>query len=122
MPKQRWAASSRSPSKKQTPRAAGRPAAPAVSERISQVRQAVNRAIGVAPAVSPAPPPPARKPAFYEALAIYEAAVLHLQGHAFDAAARNFRDVIQRYPDERELVERAQLYLRVCERGTVSRP
>jgi tetratricopeptide (TPR) repeat protein len=29
-----------------------------------------------------------------------------------------FRTVIQRYPEERELLERAHLYLRVCERET----
>ena len=29
-----------------------------------------------------------------------------------------FRQVIERYPEERELLERAHLYLRVCERET----
>jgi tetratricopeptide (TPR) repeat protein len=41
-----------------------------------------------------------------------------LQRHDFSTAAEAFRLVIQRYPDERELVERASLYLRVCERET----
>jgi tetratricopeptide (TPR) repeat protein len=71
---------------------------------------------------TPAAPPPARKPAFYEALAIYETGVRALQRHDFLSAAGNFRDVIQRYPDERELVERARLYLQVCERETARRP
>ena len=30
--------------------------------------------------------------------------------------------MLQRYPEERELIERARLYLRVCERETAQRP
>jgi tetratricopeptide (TPR) repeat protein len=45
-----------------------------------------------------------------------------LQKHDFGTAAEQFRIVLQRYPDERELVERSTLYLRVCERETASRP
>ena len=32
------------------------------------------------------------------------------------ASADALRNVIERYPDERELLERARLYLKVCER------
>lgn len=74
-------------------------------------------------AAQPAPPPPAppaapRKPGFYEAVAIYERGVQGLQRHDFAGAAELFRTVIERYPEERELLERARLYLRVCERET----
>jgi tetratricopeptide (TPR) repeat protein len=69
-----------------------------------------------------APPPPPRRPAFYEALAVYETGVRALQRHDFEAAADSLRGVIQRYPAERELVERAKLYLQVCERETARRP
>ena len=72
------------------------------------------------PPPAPAPEPP-RKPSFYEAVAIYERAVRGLQRHDFQLAADNFRTVIERYPTERELVERARLYLRVCERETSQR-
>ncbi|MEO5894654.1 MAG: tetratricopeptide repeat protein [Vicinamibacterales bacterium] len=68
-----------------------------------------------APAAPPAPP---RKPGFYEAVAIYERGVQGLQRHDFAGAAELFRTVIERYPEERELLERARLYLRVCERET----
>lgn len=64
------------------------------------------------------PPPPPRKPGFYEAVAIYERGVQGLQRHDFAGAAELFRTVIDRYPEERELLERARLYLRVCERET----
>ena len=71
-----------------------------------------------APPVPPTPPPAPRKPGFYEAVAIYERGVQGLQRHDFAGAAELFRTVIERYPEERELLERARLYLRVCERET----
>lgn len=74
------------------------------------------------PKETPAPPPPPRRPAFYEALAVYETGVRALQRHDFEAAAVSLRGVIQHYPGERELVERARLYLQVCERETARRP
>ncbi len=69
-----------------------------------------------------APPPPPRKPSYYEAIAIYESGVRALQRHDFVKAADQFRQVIERYPEERELHERSLLYLRVCERETARRP
>lgn len=69
----------------------------------------------------PAPPPP-KKPGYYEALAMYESGVRALQRHDYQGAATQFRTIIERYPEERELQERSQLYLRVCERETARRP
>ena len=74
------------------------------------------------PKSSVPPPPPPRKPGYYEAIAIYETGVRALQKHDFEKAADQFRQIIQRYPDERELHERSVLYLRVCERETARRP
>jgi Tfp pilus assembly protein PilF len=54
-------------------------------------------------------------------VAIYERGVQALQRHDFEAAASSFRIVLERYPEERELLERARLYLRVCERETARR-
>jgi tetratricopeptide (TPR) repeat protein len=70
----------------------------------------------------PPPPPPVRKPGFYEAVAIYERGVQALQRHDFNAAAGFFKNVLDGYPEERELLERARLYLRVCERETSRQP
>jgi Tfp pilus assembly protein PilF len=70
----------------------------------------------------PPPGPPPRKPGYYEAIGIYEAGVRALQRHDFQKAADQFRQVIDRYPEERELHERSVLYLRVCERETARRP
>jgi tetratricopeptide (TPR) repeat protein len=81
-----------------------------------------NRLAAVAAEPAPAPAvqsaAPARKPGFYEAVAIYERGVQALQRHDFVGAAGFFRTVLDRYPEERELLERARLYLRVCERET----
>ena len=47
---------------------------------------------------------------------MYERGLQALQRRDFAAAAEGLRNVIERYPDERELLERARLYLKVCER------
>src|SRR5262249_13526357 len=74
------------------------------------------------PVPDPAPPPTPRKPGFDEAVAVYERGVQALQRHDFTGAATSFRIVLDRYPEERELLERARLYLRVCERETARQP
>jgi tetratricopeptide (TPR) repeat protein len=77
---------------------------------------------GAAPVVQKAVEPPApRKPTYYEAISLYESGVRALQRHDFVGAAEQFRLVLDRYPEERELHERAGLYLRVCERETERR-
>lgn len=53
---------------------------------------------------------------------MYESGVRGLQRHDYEGAAGQFRTIIERYPDERELQERSLLYLRVCERETARRP
>jgi len=70
------------------------------------------------PIVAPPPPapPPPRKPTYHEAVAMYERGLQALQRRDFAASADALRTVIERYPDERELLERARLYLKVCER------
>ncbi len=137
MPKQRRAVASRASARATSSRArvkkskvkakpGARPSAVAVartsaartSARTTAVKEAPRP---VAPKEPEAPPPPPRKPAFYEALAVYEAGVRALQRHDFAAGAEGFRNVIQRYPEERELVERARLYLQVCEREKARR-
>jgi tetratricopeptide (TPR) repeat protein len=69
-----------------------------------------------APASSSAVTAPARKPTYHEAVALYERGLQALQRRDFGAAADALRSVIGQYPDERELLERARLYLKVCER------
>ncbi len=73
-----------------------------------------------APTAPQPPPPPA--PSHLEAVALYERGVEALQRRAFEAAASIFREILGRYPEEREVDERARLYLKVCEREMVSVP
>jgi len=82
---------------------------------------------GAAPAekgrreVPPLPPPPKRT-SYVEALATYERGIEALQRRDFAGAAELLRVVLDRYPEERELHERARLYLKVCERQTGPAP
>jgi tetratricopeptide (TPR) repeat protein len=46
----------------------------------------------------------------------YDRGVTAFQKKKIDEAERNFIDLIQKYPEERELVDRARVYLTVCER------
>lgn len=91
---------------------------PPVRPKTRVVAPKAEPAVNPAPASAPPAPAPPRKPGFYEAVAIYERGVQALQRHDFGGAAELFRVVIERYPEERELLERARLYLRVCERET----
>lgn len=74
----------------------------------------VQQPAAVAPPPVAAPPP--KKPSYHEAVSLYERGLQALQRRDFAAAADALRNVIARYPDERELLERARLYLKVCER------
>ena len=106
-------------------RAAARSAPkPAAKARTAAKRDApAQRAVAArAPEPVPAPPPAPRKPGYYEALAMYESGVRALQRHDYQGAAAQFRTIMERYPEERELQERSHLYLRVCERETARRP
>jgi tetratricopeptide (TPR) repeat protein len=91
-------------------------------------KPAVRAPLAVAAPPSPQPtrpdssPAAPRRPAYYEAIALYESGVRALQKHDFQQAATQFKAVLDRYPEERELHERARLYLRVCERETAKRP
>jgi len=113
--KPRAAAKSRGSSK---PRGVVKPVARAVVRKAPAPRPQAAPPVVTGPAVPSPPSPPPRKPGFYEAVAIYERGVQALQRHDYAAAAELFRAVIERYPEERELLERARLYLRVCERET----
>jgi Tfp pilus assembly protein PilF len=98
-------------------RAAGKPrSAKAVKaptrSSAAMVHRAPARQVATAQETAAAP----RKPTYHEAVAMYERGLQALQRRDFGAAAAGLRNVIERYPDERELLERARLYLKVCER------
>jgi tetratricopeptide (TPR) repeat protein len=68
------------------------------------------------PAKAVTPPKPPMRSAYAEAVLTYERAMLALQAKRYPDAAQLLRTVIATYPEEKELIERAQLYLRVCMR------
>jgi tetratricopeptide (TPR) repeat protein len=65
---------------------------------------------------------PARRPTYPDAVARYEAGMRALQEHRFQKAAEEFRAVLQQYPEEKELNDRVQLYLALCERHLRTAP
>ena len=97
------AAASKTPAKKRRPKAA----APATDARATRASKSKAAAISAA---------------YAKAIALYGRALKAMQRRKFDAAATAFRQLIDQYPDERELHERARLYLAVCERETGPSP
>ena len=66
-----------------------------------------------------------RKARSKQALKIYEGGVTAVQKRKFSVAAKALKEIINDYPEERELAERAKLYLTVCDRElhpTVAEP
>ena len=57
---------------------------------------------------------------YLEAVRFYEKGLDALQRRNFQSAAEAFHTVLAGYPDERELHERARLYLKVCEREAIT--
>ncbi len=57
----------------------------------------------------------------FDALAVYERGVIALQRRRFAEASTLLRAVIDSYPEEKELHERARVYLSVCERQAMPR-
>src|SRR5262249_6304419 len=90
------------PAAKSVPKLTAKPAAMIADKHLTN--QAVTP-IAEAPAPSHPPEPAAapvpKKPSFYEAIGIYESGVRGLQRHDYWGAAESFRQVLQRYPEER---------------------
>ena len=55
---------------------------------------------------------------YAKAVLLYERGLKALQRKNYEGAATAFRQVLERFPEEQELHERARLYLNVCERET----
>ena len=56
--------------------------------------------------------------AYAKAVTLYEKGLKALQRKNYDGAATAFRTLLEDFPEERELHDRARLYLNVCERET----
>ena len=69
------------------------------------------------PPLMPAPPAPAA-----EALSHFQRGMEALQRHAYHEAATAFQAVVMGFPGERALLDRARVYLELCERESNRRP
>jgi tetratricopeptide (TPR) repeat protein len=80
-------------------------------------KPAVQPAVRPAPKTRPkVPPPPPRRSTYADAVLLYERGLQALQAKRYREAADTLKRVISEFPEEIELHERAQLYIRVCER------
>ena len=59
-----------------------------------------------------------REEQYLVAIHLYEQALEALRAGRFQKAATNLRQIIDEFPEEPELHERCQLYLKVCKRGS----
>ncbi len=69
----------------------------------------------------PGTPQPQRRSTYFEAVALYERGLEHLQRHDYQGAADLFESVLRQYPEEKELHERVRLYLNICRRHAAPR-
>jgi tetratricopeptide (TPR) repeat protein len=81
-----------------------KPAPPAAAKSVSKAK----------PKLPVAPPP--KRSTYADAVMLYERGLQALQHKRYREAADTLKRVIAEFPEEIELHERAQLYIRVCER------
>lgn len=103
--------------KKPAPKPAPKPAAkkPAGPKAADKVRKPAARP-APKPAPKPKPAPPPRRSTYADAVLLYERGLHALQAKRYRDAADTLKRVIAEFPEEIELHERAQLYIRVCVR------
>ncbi len=90
--------------------------------RLSRESASATRLQSRLPRRVPAPPAPLLPQPDPEALGLFQQGVDALQRHAYDAAADRFRALLSRHPGERALLERARVYLALCDRERRQRP
>jgi tetratricopeptide (TPR) repeat protein len=123
------APATRSKAKPAVKKPAPKPARPAVKKgpakkpvskarKLSPLRPASSAATKPVPKARPKAPaaPPPRRSTYADAVMLYERGLQALQYKRYREAAETLKRVIAEFPEEIELHERAQLYIRVCER------
>jgi tetratricopeptide (TPR) repeat protein len=122
------ASASRPKARKAVKKPAPKPARPAAKKQLAAkpagkprkpaaARRAAPAAARPAPKSKPkATPPPPKRSTYADAVLLYERGLQALQAKRYRDAAETLKRVIAEFPEEIELHERAQLYIRVCER------
>ena len=103
-------------------RSTGRRRAPAKTAKAVQKRPAAARKKKRAASATQNAAAETRRQSYLEAVGLYERALQALQRRDLTAAAARFQQVIDQFPEERELHERSRLYLQVCERQSKPPP
>ena len=118
-PTARAAASKSAAKRRAAPKTAKRRAAPKAAKRRAAPKAAKRRKAPTAGTRRTAGAPVVKiRKAYAKAVALYEKGLKALQRKHYPGAATAFRQVLEQFPEERELHERARLYLNVCERET----
>ncbi|MCX6549518.1 MAG: hypothetical protein NTY02_00675 [Acidobacteria bacterium] len=112
------------PAVKKSHKAPARPAkaakkpvkAPQKSAKTGKPVKPAAAAAGRAGARAAQPAAPPRRSTYADAVAMYERGMHALQAKRYRDASDVLKAVIAQFPEEKELHERAQLYIRVCER------
>lgn len=109
------------PAKKAAPRAkapAKKPAKAAGSQR----KRAAQVAAGARqrPRAPQPPPPPLRRSTYADAVAVYDRGMQAFHARKFKEAGEILASIVSLYPEEKELHERAQMYMNVCARHMTS--
>ncbi|NPV84009.1 MAG: tetratricopeptide repeat protein [Candidatus Aminicenantes bacterium] len=58
-----------------------------------------------------------KKDDYQKALALYNQGIKDFRKNDYDKALASFRELVETYPEEHELVDRAKVYISICERG-----
>lgn len=59
-----------------------------------------------------------RKDDYQKSLSLYNQGIKDFRKGEYDKALASFREILEKYPEEYELVDRARVYITICERGT----
>ena len=105
-----------------TSKSTGRRRAPAKTAKAAQKRPAAPRKKKRAASTTQNTAAATKRQSYLEAVGLYERALEALQRRDLSAAAARFQQVIDQFPEERELHERSRLYLQVCERQSKPPP
>jgi tetratricopeptide (TPR) repeat protein len=97
------------------------PARAASARTPRAVKAPARRPRSATPIAAAQPDAPTHRSTYAEAVALYERGLDALQRHAYPQAAHLLESVLRQYPEERDLHERARLYLDICQRRAAQR-
>ncbi len=58
-----------------------------------------------------------KKDDYQKALTLYNQGIKDFRKSDYEKALASFKELVESYPEEHELVDRAKVYISICERG-----